>query len=117
MNRLECCDCESETFNNGRSEACVCVLDIIGRAGHALRPDPTGDLGTGAGDCHGSSLGHCPLKLDLAAVEGFTPRYDPLSPSKMGTATICDPVTAAWAAGWAMAGSGRSKKTSLSVVV
>ena len=39
----------------------------------------------------------------------------PLSPSKMGTATICDPVTAAGA--WAMAGSGRSRKTSSSVVV
>ena len=38
---------------------------------------------------------------------------EPLSPSKMGTETIWDPVTAAWA--WAMA--GRSKKTSSSVVV
>ena len=36
----------------------------------------------------------------------------PLSPSKMGTETIWDPVTAA---GWAMAGT--SKKTSSSVVV
>ena len=36
----------------------------------------------------------------------------PLSPSKMGTETIWDPVTAAC---WAMA--GRSKKTSSSVVV
>ena len=34
----------------------------------------------------------------------------PLSPSKMGTETICDPVTA----GWAMA--GRLKNTSSSVV-
>ena len=39
----------------------------------------------------------------------------PLSPSKMGTATICEPVTAAWAAAWAMAGSGNT--TSLSVEV
>ena len=39
----------------------------------------------------------------------------PLSPSNMGTATIWDPVTAA--CGWAMAGSGRLKKTSSSVVV
>ena len=37
----------------------------------------------------------------------------PLSPSKMGTETICDPVTAA---GWLLAMAGRSKNTSSSVV-
>ena len=39
----------------------------------------------------------------------------PLSPSKMGTETIWDTVTAACA--WAMAGSGRAKKALSSVVV
>ena len=38
----------------------------------------------------------------------------PLSPSKMGTDTICDPVTAAC---WAMIGGGKLKNTSSSVEV
>ena len=39
----------------------------------------------------------------------------PLSPSKMGTETICDPVTAV--CGWAMTGGGKLTKTSTSVEV